>query len=84
MEERTGLFYALLGLALLSSVAFLYGVFPTPYKYLQYSSKGYTFPTRIHRLTGTTEILILHKGWQVQKTPTKPKPLDLSGLTIIR
>lgn len=38
---------------------FSYYVYPTPYKYLQYStgSDGITFPVRYNWITDTTEIL---------------------------
>lgn len=82
MEERTGLFYSLLGLIIVMLITFLYGVFPTPYKYLSlHYNNGHQFPVRIHRLTGTTEVLMLHRGWIIQE---KPKPLDISGLTPVK
>ncbi|OZB90054.1 hypothetical protein CJP46_35335 [Paenibacillus sp. XY044] len=54
------------GLILMIAFAFL--IYPTPYKYVEYTNgSGFKYPVRVNIITGKTMIFTVKDGWEVIK-----------------
>ena len=59
-------------LLLALAAAFLYWVWPTPYRHDHVTVEDGTYPVRIHRVTGRAEMLTPEDGWWPMGGDTRP------------
>jgi len=59
-------------LLMLLAVAFLYWVWPTPWRYDHVTDQDGTYPVRIHRVTGRAEMLTPEDGWWPMGDEARP------------